>query len=410
MLYRLEIENFCSIRERQTLDLTISPNVPDPDNRFAEIFPGSKLRAPKVIALYGANASGKTTVLRALDLITAFPAFNPAHYASFNFDSFNDEDSHSKPIKLAIELGGPMNLSLATGDAELKERDFGVFRYEIELCRMNDAGHAVQRELLLQKPANATKWRRVFERDAQGVRGPTKGVRFFSLAGYSKILDKLPPNISVIATLAAFQHPASMALVAASVRVRNNVRPGFDRELDGVLVNVLGSDPGLVSSLNSELRRIDLGLDQMHIKQTPSGPQAMFKHVGHKSDLHWMLESEGTRAFIRIFPLIERTLAIWGIAIIDEIDKVIHPLILPEIVTRFYDTKMQNLENSQLWLSCHSASLLDDLTKEEVVICEKDNQGRTEMFSLMDVGGVRRDDNLYKKYLSGVYGGIPHIG
>ena len=410
MLYRLEIENFCSIRERQTLDLTIAPNVPDPDNRYAEIFPGSKLRAPKVIALYGANASGKTTVLKALNLITAFPAFNPANQPGFNFNSFNDEDSHSKPIKLAIELGGKMNLSVATSDAEPHEQDFGVFRYEIELCRVNDDGHAVQRELLVQRPANATKWRRVFERDAQGVRGPTKDVRFFSLAGYSKILDKLPPNTSVIATLAEFQHPASMAVVAATVRVLNNMRAGLDKELDGFLMHILGSEPNLVSSLNNELRRIDLGLDQMHIEQAPNGPQAMFRHVGHKSDLHWMRESEGTRAFIRIFPLVERTLARGGVAIIDEIDKVIHPLILPEIVTRFYDSKMQNPENAQLWLSCHSASLLDDLTKEEVVICEKDNQGRTEMFSLMDVGGVRRDDNLCKKYLSGVYGGVPHIG
>ena len=406
MLYRLEIENFCSIRERQTLDLTISPNVPDPDNRYMNIFPSSKLRAPKVIVLFGANASGKTTVLRALDLITGFPA----HHAGFNFDSFNDENSHSKPIKLAIELGGKMNLSQEIPDTELKEQDFGVFRYEIELCRVNDAGHVVRRELLLQKPANANKWRRVFERDAQGVKGPTREVRFFPLAGYSKILDKLPSNTSVIATLAEFRHPASMALIAASERVSNNVRTGLGKELDGILANVLGNAPDLVSSLNSELRRIDLGLDHMHIEQTPNGPQAMFKHNGHKSDLHWMRESDGTRAFIRIFPLIDKALVQGGVAIIDEIDKAIHPLLLPDIVNRFYDSDLRNRDHAQLWASCHSATLLDDLTKEEVVICEKDNQGRTEMFSLMDVGSVRRDNNLYKKYLSGVYGGVPHIG
>ena len=410
MLYRLEIENFCSIRERQILDLTISPNVPDPDNRYAEIFPGSKLRAPKVVALYGANASGKTTVLRGLDLITTFPAFNPRQHGGYNFESFNDEESHSKPIKLAIELGGHTSLDLADDENEFRNLEWGVFRYELVLCRFDSAGHRVASESLYQKPADAKKWRRVFERDQHGVKGPTKNVRFFPVSGYSKILDKLPNNSSVIETLASFDHPASRALVAASGRVYNNVRNSLDRELDGILANILSMSPEMVSSLNVELRRVDLGLEHLTIEQTQNGPQVMFKHNGHKSDLHWTRESEGTRAFIRIFPLIEQSLVQGGVAIIDEIDKVLHPMLLPEIVHRFYKSNGQSPDSSQLWAGCHSASLLDDLTKEEVVICEKDNQGRTEIFSLMDVGSVRRNDNLYKKYLSGVYGGVPHIG
>jgi predicted AlkP superfamily pyrophosphatase or phosphodiesterase len=51
--------------------------------------------------------------------------------------------------------------------------------------------------------------------------------------------------------------------------------------------------------------------------------------------------------------------------------------------------------------------------KEEIVICEKSLQGRTRVFSLMDVKmgrKVRRDENHYRKYLSGAYGGVPLIG
>ena len=412
MLYRLEIENFCSIRERQTLDLTISPNVPDPDNRFAEIFPRSKLRAPKVIALYGANASGKTTVLRALDLITAFPRHNPRVGAgiAFSFDSFNNSESLNEPVKLAIELGGMMNLNPEDSSVDVEPREFGVFRYELELNRSENGGHTVSRELLLQRPASATKWRRVFERDEQHVKGPTKDMRFFSLAGYGKILDRLPPGTSVIATLAEFQHAPSTVLATASGRVFTNVRMNPGTNHDGELVNYLATTPALVSRLNEDLGRVDLGLDQMRIEQTPNGPMPMFKHDGHKQELPWPAESQGTRAFFRIFPFIEQALEQGGISIIDEIDGMMHPLLLPEIVGWFYDSQGRNANDAQLWLSCHSASLLEDLTKEEVVICEKDNQGRTEMFSLMDVGSVRRDDNLYKKYLSGVYGGVPHIG
>lgn len=411
MLYRLEIENFCSIRERQILDLTISPNVPDPDDRYAEIFPGSKLRAPKVVMLYGANASGKTTVLRALDLITAFPRQNPRLGAGikFNFDAYNDVESYDEPVKLAIELGGMMNLNSAE-DSVFSQGAFGVFRYELEFSHLGVGGRMLSRELLLQKPASASKWRRIFERNGQHVKGPTKDVRFFPLAGYSKILDKIPDGTSIIATLAEFQHAPSIALVAASNKVSTNLRMSTGHDLDLALVNYLATVPDMVTRLNNDLRRVDLGLEEMRIDQTQTGPEPMFKHDGHKKELNWGSESNGTKSFIRMFPLITQALEQGGIAIIDEVDGMIHPLLLPEIVGWFYDAKGRNTDDAQLWASCHSASLLDDLTKEEVVICEKDNQGRTEIFSLMDVGSVRRNDNLYKKYLSGVYGGIPHIG
>ncbi len=123
----------------------------------------------------------------------------------------------------------------------------------------------------------------------------------------------------------------------------------------------------------------------------------------------WFLESQGTRSFIRIFPLVLLALQQGGVAIIDELDQSIHPLILPEIIRWFYDPE-RNPHNAQLWMSCHSASLLDDLTKEEVVFCDKDNFGRTSVYSLMDVGAVRRTDNLYKKYLGGAYGAVPQVG
>ena len=124
----------------------------------------------------------------------------------------------------------------------------------------------------------------------------------------------------------------------------------------------------------------------------------------------WERESHGTRAFIKMFPRLANTLESGGIAIIDEFDAAIHPLLLPEILGWFYDSAHRNPLGAQIWMSCHSASLLEELTKEEVVLCEKNGAGQTEIFSLMDVEKVRRSDNLYRKYLSGVYGGVPNIG
>lgn len=135
----------------------------------------------------------------------------------------------------------------------------------------------------------------------------------------------------------------------------------------------------------------------------------MFKHTGLDEPMPWVLESNGTRAFIRLFPLLSATLGEGGVAILDEFDTFLHPLLLPDILRWFHDPS-RNPQDAQVWFSAHAASLLDDLLKEEIVLCEKDKRGRTTLFSLMDVKSVRRDENLYKKYLGGAFGAVPTLG
>ena len=125
--------------------------------------------------------------------------------------------------------------------------------------------------------------------------------------------------------------------------------------------------------------------------------------------LGWNMESHGTRSFIRIFPWLLLPLTDGGVAIVDELDIAIHPLLLPEIL-QWYRNPSQNKLNAQLWMTCHSAPLMEELSKEEIILCEKDRRGRSSAFSLMDMRAVRRSDNLYKKYLGGEYGAVPHIG
>lgn len=72
MLYELEIENFYSVRNAQLIDLKVAANVPDLPGRFAPLWEGSRDRAPKVVAIFGPNAAGKSTILRALSFVAWF--------------------------------------------------------------------------------------------------------------------------------------------------------------------------------------------------------------------------------------------------------------------------------------------------------------------------------------------------
>ena len=408
MLYRIEIENFFSIRDRQVLDLTVDTKVPDPEGRYAPIFEGSELRAPKVIALYGANASGKTTVLRALQFIVTMVRDSVSHPQPFpGCGRFNDEESAERPIRLAIELGGVLNVVLGMNErGEVCEKhENGLYRYELEIGLVHGVPSSIVAEALRQKPNGQGKWQRLYERDEKGN---VKDSKFFSLSGFQHLEKTLASNHTVLSSFAKFQHPTAQRLVQAAWDAFFLVDPVQTVNDWGVIRHLKGQ-PEVVARLNAELSRIDVGVESMRFQESAAGDIPMFRHAGLQVEMPWDLESHGTRAFIKMFPLIIVALDRGGIVGIDEMDAAIHPIVLPELVRWFYGNKDRNKLDAQLWISCHSASLLDDLHKEEIVLCEKDRRGRTRVYSLMDVK-VRRDDNHYRKYLSGAYGGVPYLG
>jgi hypothetical protein len=72
MLYGLELENFYSVCDSQVIDLRMAENVPDIPGRFVPIHVGSNDQVPKIVTFFGPNASGKSTVLRALTFLSWF--------------------------------------------------------------------------------------------------------------------------------------------------------------------------------------------------------------------------------------------------------------------------------------------------------------------------------------------------
>ena len=110
-----------------------------------------------------------------------------------------------------------------------------------------------------------------------------------------------------------------------------------------------------------------------------------------------------------MFPYLYHVLSRGGLAVMDEFDNDIHALLMPELINLF-QSRETNPNDAQILMSCHNPSVLECLSKEEIYFTEKDSLGRTEIYGLKDVQDVRRDANLYAKYLSGVFGAVPRIG
>ena len=412
MFYRLEIENFFSIRERQVMDLRVGRSVKGGPEKFAPLFPGSNERAPKVVALYGANASGKTTILRALAFLQWFLSKSLVTNDGWWLAGFNDQEFQSRPVFVALEFSGQNGLT--TEDIKTRAasgQPFSLYRYELCVELVDGSPKRVLREALHQKPMGKGKWVRIFDRDA--VAGTT-GSHLFPLTKASRLIaDQVRPDVSLVTTLIKnVEHPAAQAVFDAASQVLTNVTDALRDRLvinDQELFRYLSKVPTVVDHLNALLPTIDVGLDRIELRDTSEGPTLNFFHHGQFRPLGWLNESHGTRAFIKALPLIALALEHGTVTILDELDQALHPLLLREVVTWFYSAE-RNPKDAQLWLTCHSASLLDDLAKEEVVFCEKDQLGRTRIYRLADIEDVRPDQNFHKKYLSGLYGAVPAFG
>lgn len=400
MLYELEVENFFSIRDAQAIDLRVAANAPDLPGRFAPLWKGSRDRAPKVVAVFGPNASGKSTVLRALSFVAWFvrESFAIAPGARLPFEKFNSQDARAAKTRLAVSLAG-----LANPGDEREDAPQCRYQYEVEF----GATYEVASEAMHYWPPGTGRKVRLFGRDATGK---VVAASAFGLAGFRSALEKvLRPNASVISTLAQLKHPFATSIWDAANLVISNILIERADGLEEQMVRFYADNPALVEALNREIERIDLGIRAMRLEMGPSGPVALFAHEGHDGLMPLVLESHGTRTFLRLYPFLLRALETGGIAVMDELDNAIHPLVLPEILRWFYDP-VRNPHDAQLWMTCHNASLLEDLAKEEVLFCTKAHDGRSEVYSLTDIQAVRRGDNYYRKYLGGSYGAVPQIG
>jgi hypothetical protein len=411
MLFRLEIQNFYSVREQQVIDLRLPANVPHIPGRFAPLHLGSTVRIPKVVAFLGPNASGKSTVLRALTFLSWFlqnsfqlpPASDQPMPVGFQpCERFFANDAANQPTRLCVHLTGPINFS----DPAPKWKEFCRYAYEVSFESSAGKPRNIVRESLRQWPSSSGKSVRVFERDNKGAVVAGKS---FSLVGYRNVIDKVRSNTSVVSTLAQFDHKPSLILRQAAAQVISNILVEKLDVAEAAVLQWYNTAPQMMDALNKQLERIDLGIKGMRLVPGQQGPIAIFDHEGLSTPVPLNLESHGTRQFVRIFPIIAHAMSVGGVAVIDELDQSVHPFVLSEIIRWFHDPQ-RNPNDAQLWMSCQNASVLEELHKEEIFFTEKNSEGRTRLFGLREIQSVRRDDNLFKKYLGGVYGAVPLVG
>lgn len=122
-------------------------------------------------------------------------------------------------------------------------------------------------------------------------------------------------------------------------------------------------------------------------------------------------ESTGTQKLFVLGGLVLRALMNGRTILFDEFERSLHPIISQYIIQLFNNPEV-NTKNAQLILATHDTNLLgkeNNLRRDQIWIVEKDEKGRSELFSVSDIEGIRKDTPFEKWYLSGRFGGIPGI-
>ena len=121
------------------------------------------------------------------------------------------------------------------------------------------------------------------------------------------------------------------------------------------------------------------------------------------------LESDGTQKIVYLLNKLLAIIEAGGIAICDEIESSIHPYLIKNIINNLFANKEINKNNAQLIFSTHLPWLLEDRTKTQIYLVEKNEGLSTELYRLDEVEGVRNDDNFCNKYLAGAYGAVANL-
>lgn len=427
MLSYFRIQNFKSI-----LDLTLNLSFAEgkapanyanlPFLPFVGAQNDTKARYVPVMALYGANASGKTNILQALFVLKRLLVFgveknyhpnrlNPKYnttsfeigvfvndvhydyYVEYNQNGIQHEilyKDNKAHVVFEIEKHECFFDNIATAeytDLRLKEI------YKVE-C-LNE-----QQQQVIPFLAKIAKNYTGLNLDIVAVRNALiQQIEVYpeNNIPLSFVLDKLVREKSVENLTEAFDNITSI-LKKLDIDINKLT---FDRKRKPIIDrnNVFGvMDENTTFYMPTDK---DVIIDSIKSYHTDiNGNEVVF---------NFNEESEGTVTLSGIIGMCLSALAKGNVLCVDELDKSLHSKLLIEIVKLFKD-KRYNKHNAQLVFTAHNTDILDNdiMRISEVGVVDKTEKNGTAMKRVSDFDGKRNVTNFRKQYLDGVFSGIPY--
>lgn len=392
MLIEFSVGNFRSIKEIQTLNFVATSIKELEESNTFEALP--KLRLLKSAGLYGANASGKSNLIKALNAMQLILNKNLQQPNIILYHQFFEFDITMKLKPTFLQI-----IFIIKG----KKYRYGFEYHSQKIISEWLFGTAAKNEVYyFTRDNQEIKVNEKYFKEGKGFEKNVTGKNLFlSVLSFlngeiaRKIIDFLGESIYLITDT---QEQINLIKNYATKSLESN--EDFTSFLNLLLQF---SDTGIKSIGKMKISNVDNALSQ----------RIVYDEKGNKLLKNFVLddfESEGTKKLFNYSLNIYDALITGGTLIIDEFDARFHPLLTRKIVQLF--NSKANKNNAQLFFATHDTNLLDRelLRRDQIYFAEKDNEGATHIYSLADFKGVRNDASYEKDYIKGKYGAIPFLG
>lgn len=437
MLLRYTVENHLSVAEPVEISFAAT-SLKDDVPAYGDV-PGLPHGALTVVGLFGANASGKTSVLRSLhrlrdEVTSSFTARKP------------NASMGQQPFRLAAALADQPTTFTVEFVAEDTRYEYGLTYGKAR----------VRQEWLYAFPTN--RRRVLFVREAPSDADPATvaprtgqdsgedsyyfGSKLRGKSQLRQVARSTRPNATFIATCAQLNAPhfasvydwfekslvfgptadwrAPTPRFATSMPIlRAETKPVVRQMLCaadfGVADFTSKPDEKMVANVERMLERDDaLDADvRAQFEEIVSSPphRISLGHTSRDGELVYLddyLESSGTAAFLHHLNFALDVLTRGAVLIVDEIAATLHSRMVERLVQLFTDPT-SNPHGAQLLFSSHDHTLLRSIRRDGVILIDKGSDGATYATPVSDFR-VRKREDLIRAYEQGRFGGVPVLG
>jgi len=423
MIEEFSFGNMCSFKDIQTLNMSAA-KIKSNNSLLDEqnVIPiKDNLSLLKSKAIYGANASGKSNVIRGLVTFMRIIKNSVKDERSLEFiDAFElSTETMDQPtfFQMILRIGNVRyRYGFEADDSSIKSewlfstpniREQNLFIRENNKILEINQKHFEEGFKLLSLMDD-------FKDSDDGEIFRKNSLFLSSLAsfGFGKLSKKIIKAINSISVISGLGHQGMYAMAGDSLENIDqkkfvlNFLKNADIGIQDLETIDLSSqefpdhiDEGLAKDLRN--RKFILSHRTRYNKQLKKDGNASFSFLSQ--------ESEGTRKMFELSPFIYQSLKEGTTLIIDEFDSRFHPLLTKKIV-ELYNSNQNS--KAQLIFTTHDTNLLSSeiLRRDQIDFVEKDKYGASHLYTLVEIKGIRNNASFEKDYIQGKYGAIPFLG
>ena len=402
MIAEIKFKNMFSFRDETVLSFEADKSKDLESYHVVELAPDVKLL--KLAVIYGANASGKSNIIKVCDFIRSFITCTPLNKAELIkiVPFLLNRTSKEQASEFSVSFYA-MN-----GDKAIR------YVYSVLL----ETTHIVRETLiyyLSQQPA--TVFERSMENNVSSIKFGQK-VKI-STAAKEEITLKCLPNMSVFAAYmqvntniaemeTALQYltkqmmPAIVPTSSLSRYAEEAIKKETAKEY---ILRYLQEADFNISNISSKEQETKKGVVNytMYQHKVSSG-------LGGNDYYEFpeLYESDGTIRTFGLASQIPNSIGSNAFLAVDEIESSLHPKLIEYMIERF----LKESKQAQLLLTTHYDGLLgeeDLLRKDNIWFAEKNTDGASVLYPLTDFKGLNRISSLQKAYKFGKFGAVPNL-